>query len=153
MRPNTKVIVINFLHSPTGAQLSPTVDPVDRDRGAHGALFSDRSIASSSAPRLATAAEQSARGISLASCPKRSARRHENRLDRDAGQRAPRIGRLKDYTTICNSAERSLRSSRLRDRGRMIRSIIRENSPRRPFFLETPSGFVRPRAGSVGFTP
>src|SRR3954469_13160713 len=139
MRPNTKVIVINFPHSPTGAQI-----PADQQErllsiaelhGAH--LFSDEvyRLLEHDAPRLAAAADCSERAISLGVMSKSFALaglRIGWISTQDAALRR-RIAALKDYTTICSSAPSEVLSLiALRAKDRVIaraRSIIDANLP------------------------
>ncbi len=164
MRPNTRVIVINFPHSPTGAQISP--EQLARLVGIaelHGAwLFSDEvyRYLEHDGPTLPAAADLSERALSLGLMSKSFALaglRIGWLAVRDAALRA-RLAALKDYTTICNSAPSEILAlAALRARERVLarsRAIVREN-------LELLDGFfarhqdrfswVRPRAGTVCF--
>jgi aspartate/methionine/tyrosine aminotransferase len=164
MRPNTKVVVINFPHSPTGAQISAEqlmrlVSIVEL----HGArLYSDEvyRLLEHSAPRLPAAAGLSERAISLGVMSKAyglAGARIGWIATKDAAFRA-RVAALKDYTTICSSAPSevlSLIALRAQDRvlGRM-RGIIDENLRTLDDFMarnEQHFAWVRPRAGTVCF--
>ena len=110
MRPNTKVIVVNFPHSPTGAHLEPEqFARLVAIAELHGArLFSDEvyRLLEHSSPRLAAAAESSPRGVSLGVMSKAfglAGLRVGWIATRDRALRA-RIAALKDYTTICIAA-------------------------------------------------
>jgi len=164
VRPNTKVIVINFPHSPTGAQLSAEqfsrlIDLAEL-YGIH--VFSDevyRFLEHGSA-RLPTAAESSAHGISLGVMSKAyglAGVRIGWIATRDAALLS-RLAGLKDYTTICNSAPSEILALvGLRAREAVVArtlGIIRGNlAILDEFFSRNADQFswVRPRAGSVGF--
>lgn len=164
IRPNTKVIVINFPHSPTGAQLSTEqfsrlVDLAEL-YGIH--LFSDEvyRFLEHGAPRLPTAAESSTRGISLGVMSKAyglAGVRIGWIATKDAALLA-RVAASKDYTTICNSAPSEILALiALRAQDAVVArttEIIRDNlSVLDQFFSRNTERFswVAPRAGSVGF--
>jgi aspartate/methionine/tyrosine aminotransferase len=164
MRPNTKVIVINFPHSPTGAQLAP--DQFARlvaIAELHGAkLLSDEvyRLLEHGASRLPTAAESSELGVSLGVMSKAfgmAGVRIGWIATRDRALHA-RLAALKDYTTICSSAPSevlSLIALRARDHvvGR-VNSILCSNlAVLDDFFRKHDDRFmwVRPRAGTVAF--
>jgi Aspartate/tyrosine/aromatic aminotransferase len=164
MRPNTKVIVINFPHSPTGAQLEPEqlsrLIAIAELHDVH--LFSDEvyRFLEHSGPQLPGAAACSPRGISLGVMSKAfglAGARVGWIATRDRELRR-RLAGLKDYTTICNSAPSeilSLIALRARDHvlGR-ARAIITENLATLDAFFQQYSDqftWVRPRAGSVSF--
>src|SRR6478672_6339002 len=106
MQPNTKVVVVNSPHNPTGAQLEPAqferLVAIAELHGAH--LFSDevyRFLEHSSA-RLPTAAERTDRGVSLGVMSKAfglAGLRIGWIASRDHALLG-NIARLKDYTTI-----------------------------------------------------
>jgi aspartate/methionine/tyrosine aminotransferase len=164
MRPNTRVIVVNFPHSPTGAQLSAA----DFARLAaiaelHGAqLFSDEvyRLLEHSSQRLPAAVDQSPAGISLGVMSKAyglAGIRVGWIAARDANLRA-RIAASKDYTTICNAAPSEvLALMALRAQEQLLdrtHSIITENlATLEGFFSRNDERFswVRPKAGSVCF--
>ncbi len=164
MRPNTKVVVVNSPHSPTGAQLSPEqlsrLIAIAELHGAH--LFSDEvyRFLEFRAPRLAPAADLSARGISLGVMSKAfglAGARIGWIATRDSALRA-RVAALKDYTTICGSAPSEILALiALRARDRLIersQSILRPNLTLLDSFFERNEErfeWVRPRAGSVAF--
>ncbi len=110
MRPNTRLIVVNSPHSPTGAQLSAEDQlrllAIAELHGVH--LFSDEvyRFLEHGAPPLAPAAECSERGVSLGVMSKAfglAGLRIGWIATRDRALRA-RLASLRDYTTICNSA-------------------------------------------------
>lgn len=164
LRPNTKVIVINFPHSPTGAQL--TRDQFARLVGLaerHGIhLFSDEvyRLLEHDAPRLPTAAESSAHGVSLGVMSKAfglAGARIGWIAARDAALRA-RVAALKDYTTICNAAPSEILALiALRAQSVVVArtmGMVRENlAILDDFFSRNADRFawVRPRAATVGF--
>jgi aspartate/methionine/tyrosine aminotransferase len=164
MRPNTKVIVINSPHSPTGAQLSP--DQLHRliaIAELHGAfLFSDevyRFLEYDAAP-LPPAASCSSRGISLGVMSKAfglAGVRIGWLAMRDQSLRA-NTAKLKDYTTICSAAPSEVLSlAALRAKDVLLsrtREIVSTNlAVLEDFFRRNTDRFawVRPRAGSVAF--
>jgi aspartate/methionine/tyrosine aminotransferase len=116
MRPNTRVVVINFPHNPTGAHLPPAdfarlIDIAEDLHGAH--LFSDEvyRFLEYSSERLPTTAERSSSAVSLGVMSAVRACRHPHWVDRDA-RPCPARPRCvaRDYTTICNAGR--ARSSR-----------------------------------------
>ena len=164
IRPNTRVIVVNSPHSPTGAQLS--TDQLSRLVALaelHGIwLFSDEvyRLLEHSAPTVATAASLSPRALSLGVMSKAfglAGLRVGWLALRDRALRE-RIAALKDYTTICNAAPSEVLSLiALRARDRVVArsmSIIRANLKLLDVFFATHSeriSWVRPMAGSVCF--
>jgi aspartate/methionine/tyrosine aminotransferase len=156
MRPNTRVIVINFPHSPTGAQLEPEqfarlVDMAEL----HGVyLLSDevyRLLEHGTAP-LPTAAAMSDRGVSLGVMSKAfglAGLRIGWIATRDAALRA-RVAALKDYTTICSSAPSEILALiALRAKETLLgraNAIIRDN-------LTVLASFVRAHAERIDWTP
>jgi aspartate/methionine/tyrosine aminotransferase len=164
MRPNTKAIVVNSPHSPTGAQLDPgqfarLVDIAEL-HGVH--LFSDEvyRFLEHGAPRLVTAAETSPRGVSLGVMSKAfgmAGVRIGWIATRDRPLRE-RLASLRDYTTICSSAPSELLSLiGLRARDRLVErttSIICANLALLDDFFRRQAerfSWVRPRAGTVAF--
>jgi aspartate/methionine/tyrosine aminotransferase len=158
MRPNTRTIVINFPHNPTGAQL----DQADFDRliaiaELHGAyLFSDEvyRFMEHSAPRLPTGAESSPSAISLGV------------MSKPFGLAGTRIGwiatrdrgLLARVAAICNSAPSEILALiALRARTRVLErsnAIVRDNLVLLDeFFARNGDRFtwIRPRAGSISF--
>lgn len=164
MRPNTKVIVVNSPHSPTGAQLSPEqLNRLISTAELHGAfLFSDEvyRFLEHSAAELPPAAACSPRAISLGVMSKAfglAGLRIGWLALRDTKLRA-RVASLKDYTTICNSAPSEILAlMALRAKDALLtrtRKIISDNlSLLDGFFARSGDRFswVRPRASSVGF--
>ncbi len=164
MRPNTRVIIINFPHSPTGAQLSPEqfsrLAAVAELHGAH--LFSDEvyRLVEHSAPMLPTAAESSELGVSLGVMSKAfglAGLRVGWIATRDRALYA-KLAAFKDYTTICNSAPSEILSLiALRAKTSLLErtlTIVRDNlSILDHFFARSGDRFtwVRPRAGTVAF--
>ncbi len=165
LRPNTRVVVVNFPHNPTGAQLPRA--SLERllslcdSRGIH--LFSDevyRFLEVDPADRLPPAATLSDRAISLGVMSKAFALaglRIGWIATRDRTLRL-RIAALKDYTTICSSAPSEILALiALRARDRVLarsRAIIDANLPLLDAFFERHGdrfAWVRPRAGSVCF--
>lgn len=164
MRPNTKVVVINFPHSPTGAQIPgdqlARLISIAELHGAH--LFSDevyRFLEHDSAP-LPPASTCSERALSLGVMSKAfglAGVRVGWIATRDRNLRK-RIAASKDYTTICNAAPSEILSLiALRARSRVLRRtalIIKENLALLDDFFERNAdrfSWVRPRAGTVCF--
>jgi aspartate/methionine/tyrosine aminotransferase len=164
MRPNTRVIVTNFPHSPTGAQISgdqlARLISIAELHGAH--LFSDevyRFLEHSAAP-LPPAAELSERALSLGVMSKAfgmAGTRIGWIAARDRALRA-RIAALKDYTTICSAAPSEILSLiALRRREKIVgdvKQIIVANLRRLDAFFRRHDAhfrWVRPKAGSVCF--
>lgn len=164
MRPNTRVIVINFPHSPTGAQIAgdqlARLVAIAELHGAH--LFSDEvyRFLEHGAPSLPPAAELSDRAISLGVMSKAfgmAGVRVGWIATRDGALRS-RLATLKDYTTICNAGPSEILSLiGLRSRERIvgdISAIIASNLARLDAFFHRHEGrfrWIRPRAGSVCF--
>lgn len=164
MRPNTRVIVINFPHSPTGAHI--TGDQLARllaTAELHGAyLFSDEvyRFTEHSSALLPGAASLSPRALSLGVMSKSfgMAGVRVGWLSlRDADLRA-RIAALKDYTTICNATPSELLTLiALRAREQVLgrtRAVIDANLVvLDDFFARNSETFAwtRPKAGTVGF--
>jgi len=164
MRPNTRVIVINFPHNPTGAHLDPAdfarLISIAELHGAH--LFSDEvyRFMEHGASRLPTGAESSPSAISLGVMSKPFALaglRIGWIATQDRGLRA-RVAKLKDYTTICNSAPSEILALiALRARTKVLartNAIIRDNLVLLDdFFARNGDTFswIRPRAGSISF--
>ena len=165
VRQNTRVVVVNFPHSPTGALPSRAamahLTTQLEDRGI--ALFSDevyRFLEFDEKDRLPAAADIGARTISLGVMSKAFALaglRVGWIATRDASLRT-RMSRLKDYTTICGSAPSEILALiGLRARKQVLdrsRRIIADNLPLLDTFFERwreTLSWVRPRASSVAF--
>ena len=165
IRPNTRVIVVNFPHSPTGAHLSRNAfDYLTRATESRGiTLFSDevyRYLEIDEASRLPAGVDLGRRSLSLGVMSKAFALAGLRvgwiaTHDRDL---LSRMNRLKDYTTICGSAPSEILAlMALRAREKVVRrsrEIIARNLPLLDDFFsrqETRFSWVRPRAGSVGF--
>jgi aspartate/methionine/tyrosine aminotransferase len=165
LRPNTRAIVINSPHNPTGATIDAatfqTIVELAREAGAW--LFSDemyRFLEFDPAERLPAGADAYERGVSLCGMSKSFAMggaRIGWLATRDRELLA-RVGRLKDYTSICCSAPSEvLAFIALRARDRVFgrsRAIIEANLGRLDrFFADWREHltWVRPRGGSIGF--
>jgi len=165
LRPNTRAIVINSPHNPTGAVIDrATFDAVvglAREAGAW--LFSDemyRFLELDPAGRLPAGADAYERGISLGGMSKSFAMGGIRigwlaTRDRDL---LGRVARLKDYTSICSSAPSEILAIiALRARDRVLarsRAIVEANLERLDrFFADWRDHltWVRPRGGSIGF--
>ncbi len=165
LRPNTRAIVVNFPHNPTGAlpdraTFEAIVD-VAREAGAW--LLSDevyRLLEYDAADRLPAAADLYDKAISLGVMSKAFALaglRIEWVATRDADLLG-RLQRFKDYTTICASAPSEvLAIIALRAREAVLArslGIIRQNLPHVDAFFECwPEHFAwtRPRVGPIAF--
>jgi aspartate/methionine/tyrosine aminotransferase len=164
IRPNTKAIVVNSPHSPTGAQLSlEQLHRLIELAELHGVfLFSDEvyRFLEHDAPALPPAAACLSRAISLGVMSKAfglAGLRIGWVATRDASLRS-RIASLKDYTTICSSAPSEvLALIALRAKDAVLartREIVSKNlTVLDSFFARNAERFswVRPRASSVGF--
>jgi aspartate/methionine/tyrosine aminotransferase len=165
VRPNTRLIVVNFPHNPTGMLPEPALfrKIIQVAEGAGAYLLSDevyRYLEHDPADRLPAGADATRRGISLGVMSKAFGLAGLRIgwvacRDREVIQR---ISSLKDYTTICNSAPSEvLALIALRAREHVLdRSlgIIRENLRALDPFFHRWSGaleWVRPAAGAVGF--
>lgn len=159
----TRVIAINYPHNPTGAHLSPDVlhrlSDIANEAGA--VLFSDevyRGLEHGDAVSLPAAVDLSDRAVSLGVMSKAFALAGlrigwlATRNERVLAQCA----RLKDYTTICNSAPSEILALiALRARARVLersRFIVAENLRYAGDFMaefEREVEWVEPRAGST----
>lgn len=165
IRPNTKLISINFPHNPTGKILErdrfDALVKLCRDRGIW--LFSDevyRGLGSGQVPQLPAAAEVYERGLSLGV------------LSKAYGLPGLRIGwiacrdravlskmeRMKHYLSICNSApSESLAIIALENAGRILdrnnRLIAANLAELEAFFAEFSGLFdwYRPDGGCIGY--
>lgn len=165
IRGNTRVIVVNFPHSPTGA-LPPrdTFEYLTTETEARGiTLLSDevyRFLEFDEAMRLPAGVDRGGRALSLGVMSKAFALaglRVGWIATHDAALR-DRLSRFKDYTTICGSAPSEILALiALRARDRVLarsRAIIAGNLPFLDDFFahyESLFSWVRPRAGSVAF--
>jgi aspartate/methionine/tyrosine aminotransferase len=165
IRPNTRVIVVNFPHSPTGAlATAESFAYLTNEAESRGiTLFSDevyRFLELDETTRLPPAVDRGRHTLSLGVLSKAFALaglRLGWISTHDAALR-DRVVRLKDYTTICGSAPSEvLAVMALRARDRIVgrsRAIIAGNLPLLDaFFARLPDRFswVRPLAGSVAF--
>ncbi|MFL5613797.1 MAG: aminotransferase class I/II-fold pyridoxal phosphate-dependent enzyme [Gemmatimonadaceae bacterium] len=165
IRPNTRVVVINFPHSPSGALArSEVITYLTSETEKRGiTLFSDevyRFLELDETARLPTGVDLGRRTLSLGVLSKAFALaglRIGWIATHDAALR-DRMARWKDYTTICGSAPSEvLAIMALRAREVIVgrsRAIIAANLPLLDsFFARFPDRFcwVRPQAGSVAF--
>lgn len=165
LRPNTRMVVINFPHNPTGAHLDRAqFDAIVRMCGERGIiLFSDevyRYLEHAPADLLPPAAALHQGAVSLGVMSKSFALaglRVGWIVTRDSRLRA-RIAALKDYTTICGSAPSEILSLiALRARDRVLarsHGIVSRNLPALRAFMERQAehlAWTPPRAGSVCF--
>ncbi len=165
LRPNTRLVVVNAPHNPTG--MLPThgewrlLTSTLADRGIH--LLSDevyRFLEFDELDRLMAGADALPRGISLGVMSKSFALAGLRigwlaTRDRDALRRC---AAFKDYTTICSSAPAEILALiALRARDAVLarsRSIVDANLPLLDAFFATHAdrwSWVRPRGGSIGF--
>lgn len=165
LRPNTKLILINEPHNPTGSLMDrPTFDRlVELATEAGAYLIVDevyRFLEFDAADRLPAAADALAAGVSIGVMSKSFALaglRIGWVATRDRELLA-RLAAFKDYTTICNSAPAEvLALIALKAADRVLarnRGIVEANLPRLDAFFERWAGtfeWVRPRGGSIGF--
>lgn len=165
IRPDTRIILVNFPHNPTGALPSheewQEILAVAREAGCY--LFSDevyRLLEYNPDDRLPAAVDQYDRGLSLGvmSKPFGLAGLRVGWLAlRDAGlMRA--LASYKDYTTICNSAPSEILSIiALQARQQVLArsmQLIRANLSRAEAAMKACSDafeWLPPRAGSIAF--
>lgn len=165
LRPNTRLVVVNFPHSPTGALAShDSFEHLTRVLEQRGiTLLSDevyRGLELDTSRRLPAAVDIGRRTLSLGVLSKTYALaglRIGWVATHDAAVR-DRLARLKDYTTICGSAPSEILAIiALRARECIVarsREIIAGNLPLLDaFFARHRERFfwVRPSAGSVAF--
>lgn len=165
LRPTTRAIVLNTPHNPTGYLMRrddlEAVCALAQERGV--VLFSDevyREAEHDPTSRLPAACDVSSTAVSLGVVSKTYGL-PGLRIGWLATQNAPllaRIGALKDYTTICNSAPSELLAEiALRHRQALAArnvAIIRRNlAALDPFFARHADRFawVRPAAGPIAF--
>jgi aspartate/methionine/tyrosine aminotransferase len=165
IRPNTRLVIVNAPHNPTGMLPSHEAWRVLTDAcaaaGVH--LLADevyRLLEFEADDRLRPGADASPRGISLGVMSKSFAMAglrigwlatHDRTL-------LERVAAFKDYTTICPPAPSEILSIvGLRARDTVLarsRAIVATNLPLLDTFFDDHAGsfrWVRPRAGSVGF--
>lgn len=164
-RPNTRLIVVNFPNSPTGAlpdrETFEALVALAHERGAW--LLSDevyRGLEFDPAHRLPAAVDRYERALSLGVMSKSYALpglRIGWIATHDAGIRA-RLASLKDYTTICAAAPSELLALIALRAGPEVlersRRIIGENLVRLDRFMADHATVLRwipPRAGSIAF--
>ena len=163
--PRTRLIVVNYPHNPTGALIPPDVQRrlVEIAESAGAVLFSDevyRGLEHAGARQLPPAADLSERAVSLGVMSKAFALaglRIGWIASRDAKLMAE-VARLKDYTTICNSAPSEvLALIALRATATVLgrsRAIVAENLGHANAFMrrfESNIEWEPPRAGSTAF--
>ncbi|MGZ4279460.1 MAG: aminotransferase class I/II-fold pyridoxal phosphate-dependent enzyme [Solirubrobacteraceae bacterium] len=165
VRGDTRAIVVNFPHNPTGAHIDrATLDglvEIAEETGAH--LFSDevyRWLEHPPAALLPGGAELSARALSLGVMSKTLALaglRIGWLACRDRELLA-RIAAIKDYTTICSSAPSEILALiALRRRDELVsrsRAIVDANLPLLDDLFARWEGvfeWVRPRGAAIGF--
>jgi aspartate/methionine/tyrosine aminotransferase len=164
VRPDTRAIVVNFPHNPTGAHIDrATLEAlvvIAEDSGAH--LLSDevyRWLEHAPADPLPGAAELSARAVSLGVMSKTFALpglRIGWLASRDRELLAS-IAEIKDYTTICNSAPSEILALvALRRRDEVVarsRAIVDANLALLDDFFARSDAFewARPRGAAIGF--
>ena len=165
LRENTRLMVVNFPHNPTGSlpdrETQDSLVELLRRRGIR--LFSDemyRFLELDPASALPSACETDPRSVTLGGLSKSFglpglrigwvATRDRELLDR--------VSRLKDYTTICNSAPSEILAlAALRGRDRILpaqRARVQENLRLLERFFESHRRcfrWNRPRGGSVCF--
>jgi len=168
LRPDTKLVVWNFPHNPTGA-LPSRVDydrmiAAVRSAGRGGAwLFSDemyRLLESDEAARLPAAVDRYERAMSLTGLSKAFglAGLRLGWLTTHNESLLERISALKDYTTICSSAPSELLALMgLRARRRILASnrerLLRNIETARAFFERhrEQMSWIPPQAGTISF--
>ncbi len=165
MRPETRAIVLNSPHNPTGYLMAPeTLRAVARLADERGIwLFSDevyRECEYDPAQRLPAAVDLGERSVSLGAVSKTyglAGLRIGWLAVHDAGLRA-RIAALKDYTSICSSAPSEfLAEVALRQRQALVErnlGLIRRNLGLLDEFFARHSqrfSWTRPQAGPVAF--
>jgi aspartate/methionine/tyrosine aminotransferase len=165
MRPNTRMVIINFPHNPTGAHISGEalhrIVDACRERGI--LLFSDevyRFLEHEGAELLPTAASLYEDAVSLGVMSKTFALAGV-RIGWIATRNRALLRKamiVKDYTTICSSAPSEILSLiALRARDRIVarsRSIIEDNLPILRAFMQRHAAhldWTPPRAGSTTF--
>jgi aspartate/methionine/tyrosine aminotransferase len=165
LRPETKVVIVNAPHNPTGMLPSHAewrmLAGLCADAGVH--LVSDevyRYLEADPADRLQAGCDALDRGVSIGVMSKSFAMaglRIGWIATRDRGL-IDRCARLKDYTTICASAPSEILALvGLRARDLVLersRSIVATNRSYFEWFVDGSEGrfaWVRPRGGSIAF--
>jgi aspartate/methionine/tyrosine aminotransferase len=165
IRPETRLVVVNAPHNPTGMLPSHAewraLTDLCAETGVH--LLSDevyRFLEFDPADRLLAGADALERGISLGAMSKSFAMaglRVAWLATRDRALLA-RVAAFKDYTTVCSSAPSEILTLIALRAGDAVlarsKGIVAANLPLLDaFFAARPESFrwVRPRAGSVGF--
>jgi len=165
LKPNTKLVVVNFPHNPTGClperdDFQAIVDLV-REQGAY--LLSDemyRYLELDKGTTLPAGCEMYERAVSLSGLSKTYGLPglRIGWLASQASEVLARVQELKDYTTICNSAPSEILAiAALRQRSGIIREqcerIRRNVAILDTFFDEHQDWFTwnRPKGGSVCF--
>ncbi|WOF16736.1 aminotransferase class I/II-fold pyridoxal phosphate-dependent enzyme [Methanoplanus sp. FWC-SCC4] len=165
IRDNTKAIIINTPHNPTGFNFTEEeLRELADIAGETGiCIFSDevyRGIEYDEKDRLPGIVDIYGKGVSVGVMSKAYglAGLRIGWLVLKDSDMTLRVASFKDYTTICSSAPSEFLSTvALRNRDRVIErnlSIIRENLALLDEFFEKHSGlfeWVRPKAGSIGF--
>lgn len=165
LQPNTRLIVINSPHNPTGYQFSletfQAINDLAQQRGI--LLFSDEVYRESEydpADRLPSACDINPTAVSLGVVSKTYglAGLRIGWIATHNTQVYTRMSHLKDYTTICNSAPSEfLAELALRHREQLAArsvSIIRSNLALLDGFFERYADrftWVKPKAGSIAF--
>lgn len=165
LHPNTRAVVINIPHNPTGYLMEPgTFNAVCQTTAAHGiVLFCDevyRELEHDPTTRLPAACDLNPLAVSLGVMSKAyglAGLRIGWIATHNAGL-YHKMAMLKDYTSICNSAPSEfLAELALRHRAPITRrnlEIIRRNLDiLDEFFNSRPDLFIwqRPKAGSIAF--
>lgn len=165
LKKETKLLVVNFPHNPTGSTLSPNdwkrLHAICAERGIR--LFADemyRWLERDAKDRLPSACEASPTAVALSGMSKTfglAGLRVGWLVTKDADARR-RFAAWKDYTTICGAAPAELLAVMgLRARDRIVRRhlgrIERNLGLLRAFFSERERLFswVEPKAGTIGF--
>jgi aspartate/methionine/tyrosine aminotransferase len=165
VRPGTRVIVINFPHSPTGALASRAAfDYLTTHAEERGiTLFSDevyRFLELDESQRVPAGVDVGRSTVSLGVMSKSFALAglRVGWIATHDGALRDRVSKLKDYTTICGSAPSEILAIiALRGRDRVLarsRDIIAGNLPLLDAFFDRfgeQFSWVRPLAGSVAF--
>jgi aspartate/methionine/tyrosine aminotransferase len=165
VRPQTRLIAINFPHNPTGAMVDEATlcEIVDIAREAGAVLLCDevyRGLEHDPGERLPAGADLYEQGLSLGVMSKAyglAGLRIGWLATRDRALLGA-IAPIKDYTTICNSAPSEILALIALRAGDTLlernRQIVARNLAELDGFFERWAGvleWVRPRAGTIGF--